>query len=76
MDQNEIWSGSDDGKLYVTTDGGANWTDLSKKLKGLSKALGFHKFVLQSTRRNSLGSGERLPPQQLERVPIQGRRLR
>ena len=35
LDQNEIWSGSDDGKLYVTTDGGANWTDLSKKLKGL-----------------------------------------
>ena len=35
LDQNEIWSGSDDGKLYVTMDGGANWTDLSKKLKGL-----------------------------------------
>ena len=35
LDQNEIWSGSDDGKLFVTTDGGANWTDLSKKLKGL-----------------------------------------
>ena len=60
LDQNEIWSGSDDGKLYVTTDGGANWTDLSKKLRASRKALGFHKFVLQSTKRNSLGSGERL----------------
>ena len=30
-----IWSGSDDGKLYVTIDGGAQWMDLSKKLKGL-----------------------------------------
>ncbi|MDC0377152.1 hypothetical protein OAM98_05030 [Schleiferiaceae bacterium] len=35
LDQNVIWAGSDDGKLHVTMDGGANWVDLSKKLKGL-----------------------------------------
>jgi hypothetical protein len=35
LDQNVIWTGSDDGKLHVTMDGGANWVDLSKKLKGL-----------------------------------------
>ena len=35
LDQNVIWSGSDDGKLYVTKDGGKEWIDLSKKLKGL-----------------------------------------
>lgn len=35
LDNQVIWTGSDDGKLYVTTDGGATWTDLSKKLKGM-----------------------------------------
>ena len=35
LNQDIIWSGSDDGKLYVTRDGGSDWTDLSKKLKGL-----------------------------------------
>ncbi len=35
LNQDVIWSGSDDGKLYVTIDGGAQWMDLSKKLKGL-----------------------------------------
>jgi photosystem II stability/assembly factor-like uncharacterized protein len=35
LNQDVIWSGSDDGKLYLTRDGGANWIDLSKKLKGL-----------------------------------------
>ena len=35
LDPQVIWTGSDDGKLYVTMDGGANWIDLSKKLKGL-----------------------------------------
>ena len=35
LNQDVIWSGSDDGKLYVTSDGGVQWMDLSKKLKGL-----------------------------------------
>ena len=35
LDENVIWTGSDDGKLHVTMDGGANWTDLSGKLKGM-----------------------------------------
>ncbi|MDA0940312.1 MAG: hypothetical protein O2990_04860 [Bacteroidetes bacterium] len=32
---NEIWVGTDDGKLQQTTDRGATWTDHSVKLKGL-----------------------------------------
>ena len=35
LDEKVIWTGSDDGKLHVTVDGGANWTDLSGKLKGM-----------------------------------------
>jgi hypothetical protein len=35
LDEDVIWTGSDDGKLHVTMDGGANWTDLSGKLKGM-----------------------------------------
>ena len=35
LDASVVWSGSDDGKLYVTRDGGQEWVDLSKKLKGL-----------------------------------------
>jgi len=35
LDEKVIWTGSDDGKLHVTVDGGANWMDISNKLKGL-----------------------------------------
>ncbi len=31
-DSNVIWSGSDDGVVHVTQDGGANWTDVSSPL--------------------------------------------
>ena len=27
----ELWSGADDGKIYVTRDGGAHWTDVTPK---------------------------------------------
>ena len=30
-----IWVGSDDGRLHVTQDGGENWSDVSKNLKGV-----------------------------------------
>jgi photosystem II stability/assembly factor-like uncharacterized protein len=30
-----IWAGTDDGNLQVTTDGGKNWTNLTKNLAGL-----------------------------------------
>ena len=30
-----LWTGSDDGKVYVTTDGGKSWNDVSKNLKNL-----------------------------------------
>ncbi len=34
LKQGEIWVSTDDGKLHVTTDGGANWKDISGGLKG------------------------------------------
>lgn len=34
VDQNTIWVGTDDGRLQVTRDGGKNWTDVYRKLKG------------------------------------------
>ena len=33
LDEGVIWTGSDDGKLFVTKDGGDEWVDISKKLK-------------------------------------------
>ena len=30
-----LWTGSDDGKVYITTDGGKSWNDVSKNLKNL-----------------------------------------
>ncbi|MGO4911903.1 WD40/YVTN/BNR-like repeat-containing protein [Leeuwenhoekiella sp. W20_SRS_FM14] len=30
-----LWTGSDDGKVFFTTNGGKNWTDVSKNIKGL-----------------------------------------
>jgi photosystem II stability/assembly factor-like uncharacterized protein/DNA-binding protein H-NS len=30
-----IWVGSDDGKVHITRDGGENWTDLTKNIKGV-----------------------------------------
>ncbi len=33
---NTLWVSSDDGKLHLTRDGGKNWTDLSKRLPGMT----------------------------------------
>jgi photosystem II stability/assembly factor-like uncharacterized protein len=30
-----LWAGTDDGRVHYTTDGGMEWTDVSKNLKGL-----------------------------------------
>ena len=35
LSKDELWVGTDDGKLHLTRDGGENWTDLTSKLKGL-----------------------------------------
>ncbi len=35
LEEGIIWTGSDDGKLHVTRDGGENWTDVSRNLKGV-----------------------------------------
>ncbi len=35
IDPNLIWTGSDDGQVHVTTDGGAHWKNLTKRIKGL-----------------------------------------
>ncbi|KQC33444.1 hypothetical protein AAU57_09030 [Nonlabens sp. YIK11] len=34
-ERNVIYTGSDDGRVHVTKDGGGSWTDISKGLKGL-----------------------------------------
>jgi photosystem II stability/assembly factor-like uncharacterized protein len=35
IDRGHIWVGSDDGRLHVTRDGGATWTDVSKNVPGI-----------------------------------------
>ena len=35
LEEGLIWAGSDDGKVHITRDGGENWTDLTKNLKGV-----------------------------------------
>ncbi|HYM82319.1 MAG TPA: hypothetical protein VEY91_13025 [Candidatus Limnocylindria bacterium] len=34
-----VWAGTDDGKLWVTRDGGAQWTDLTRNLRGVPGGL-------------------------------------
>lgn len=35
LEEGLIWVGSDDGKVHITRDGGANWTDLTRNIKGI-----------------------------------------
>ncbi|WP_400079789.1 WD40/YVTN/BNR-like repeat-containing protein [Winogradskyella sp. R77965] len=35
LEKDMLWAGTDDGRVHYTTDGGNNWTDVSKNLKGL-----------------------------------------
>lgn len=35
LERNMLWVGTDDGKVHYTTNGGQNWTDVSKNIKGL-----------------------------------------
>ena len=35
VERDMIWTGSDDGKVFYTTNGGENWIDVSKNIKGL-----------------------------------------
>jgi photosystem II stability/assembly factor-like uncharacterized protein len=35
VEKNMLWTGSDDGKVYYTRDGGENWNDVSGNIKGL-----------------------------------------
>ncbi len=35
VEEGMIWTGSDDGKVFYTRNGGTEWTDVSKNLKGL-----------------------------------------
>lgn len=35
VEKGTLWTGSDDGKVHITRDGGNTWTDISKGLKGL-----------------------------------------
>jgi photosystem II stability/assembly factor-like uncharacterized protein len=35
LERNMLWVGTDDGKVHYTKNGGANWIDVTKNLKGL-----------------------------------------
>ncbi|XWN36260.1 MAG: hypothetical protein ROO71_09890 [Balneola sp.] len=35
LEEGLIWAGSDDGKIHITRDGGENWTDVTKNVKGI-----------------------------------------
>ena len=35
LEKGLIWAGTDDGKVHITRDGGKNWTDLTKNIKGI-----------------------------------------
>ena len=35
LDRNTIWAGTDDGRVHVTRDGGANWTSLENNIKSV-----------------------------------------
>ncbi len=35
LDENVIWVGTDDGYVQITTDGGKNWTNVTKNIPGL-----------------------------------------
>ncbi|HET7710824.1 MAG TPA: hypothetical protein VFL80_02745, partial [Thermoanaerobaculia bacterium] len=37
VERGVIWTGSDDGRLHVTRDGGANWTSVEANIKGVPK---------------------------------------
>lgn len=35
LEKNMLWIGTDDGRVHITQNGGANWTDVTKNIKGL-----------------------------------------
>ncbi|WP_299256716.1 hypothetical protein [uncultured Aquimarina sp.] len=35
LERNMLWAATDDGRVHITQNGGANWTDVSKNIKGL-----------------------------------------
>lgn len=35
IEKDMLWAATDDGRVHYTTDGGTNWTDVSKNIKGL-----------------------------------------
>ncbi|MBT8376063.1 MAG: hypothetical protein KJO22_04280, partial [Bacteroidia bacterium] len=35
LEQNMMWTGSDDGRVHFTTNGGESWTEVTKNIKGL-----------------------------------------
>ena len=37
LNQKILWVGTDDGQIQLTTNGGANWTNLTSQVKGLPK---------------------------------------
>ena len=44
-ESNVIWAGTDDGNVFVTRDGGENWTKRNSKMKGLPTHAWIHQIV-------------------------------
>ena len=49
VEQGVIWVGTDDGKIQVTTDGGATWTNCSPKIKELPEGAWVPQIVASAT---------------------------
>lgn len=37
VERNMLWVGTDDGRVHITQNGGANWTEVTQNIKGLPK---------------------------------------
>ncbi len=37
VEKDMLWVGTDDGRVHITKDGGANWTEVTQNIKGLPK---------------------------------------
>lgn len=37
LEENVIWAASDDGRIHITKDGGDNWVDVSRNVRGMPK---------------------------------------
>ncbi len=53
VDPKVLWVGTDDGNVQLTTDGGANWTELSKSIPGVKDGTFVGKIVASEASRGT-----------------------